>query len=819
MSQLVSRAELLKPPALTMENILAAISLRCHSLPRFDDSAAWQQLVPFKFVPRSFEQPAMLASAMLTIAQGATIKLHMLLTTPDLKHKSAKKLMSRGAQLSPWDVSTGRTAAEYAVLTGDKTKLHNMLQLGLSPNVVGDRGETLLHAIFQAGWSYNDGSARRYLSMMELLLQAGADPAAMTSPARQNVAMLAVLASARSHGHGSPMLLSTIMKLLDAGVDLDATNFEGQTLVHLATITHNVPLLRGLLARYPSTGAAAAAVARADRYGRTPLHLASQDRAAPIAKAAFHGNNRVITQLFQGWPNECETKIDAVLRPVWSTVQQRILSERARRESILSGPAVAKLRRLERAWRRRKIPLQDLRHAVEAALPDDHTDWFFAMMYADIASELEFGKGGGNEVAAALLHELELYAGVHPLALDPMFGQAGFSAKDIRHAHATCGYTGVILKQLLSALIRPPFKVIDSSRRAVLDARDSLGQTALHAAAEVDATDAVALLLSSGADAEIVTLSGLLALDMAEASGATSSAQLLNAREVEAPSLHLDDPCTESASCNLPVQVAPEAESGGWRTESETSEVAQLAVAGCHDVDFRPSMKWPEFLSEYVSKKRPLLLNASLEGSAAELRWSRESLLSHYGDSIVNVGAIPYAAKFGFRHAERNARLEEFVQNEMGDAKRDAEWRLGMHRPYVFASSDTLDASIGRDTGSFVVLNKSESRIENFQWYIGPRGSGAPLHFHGNALNYLAYGQKFWVLVPPENATYMRQSLSTWLHENSSLPWSTVGGVPVLRCVQDAGSTLYVPAGWGHGVINTQESVGFAKEFIVTRAA
>lgn len=35
-----------------------------------------------------------------------------------------------------------------------------------------------------------------------------------------------------------------------------------------------------------------------------------------------------------------------------------------------------------------------------------------------------------------------------------------------------------------------------------------------------------------------------------------------------------------------------------------------------------------------------------------------------------------------------------------------------------------------------------------------------------------------------------------------------------LRCTQSPGDVMFVPAMWGHAVINLEESVGFASEFI-----
>ncbi len=40
------------------------------------------------------------------------------------------------------------------------------------------------------------------------------------------------------------------------------------------------------------------------------------------------------------------------------------------------------------------------------------------------------------------------------------------------------------------------------------------------------------------------------------------------------------------------------------------------------------------------------------------------------------------------------------------------------------------------------------------QFMLGPRGSGAPPHFHGHAINMLIRGAKKWVLFPPRDAFF-----------------------------------------------------------------
>ena len=48
-------------------------------------------------------------------------------------------------------------------------------------------------------------------------------------------------------------------------------------------------------------------------------------------------------------------------------------------------------------------------------------------------------------------------------------------------------------------------------------------------------------------------------------------------------------------------------------------------------------------------------------------------------------------------------------------------------------------------------------------------------------------------------------------HDTDPLVWD-LGWESILECVQEAGDILFIPSGWHHGVLNTQESVGIALE-------
>lgn len=95
------------------------------------------------------------------------------------------------------------------------------------------------------------------------------------------------------------------------------------------------------------------------------------------------------------------------------------------------------------------------------------------------------------------------------------------------------------------------------------------------------------------------------------------------------------------------------------------------------------------------------------------------------------------------------------------------------------------------------------------QFYLGPCGSGAPFHYHENAVNILVYGEKLWGLQPPSIAVYSVR------HPSSQLLASTASsrGNGAIKCVQRPREALFLPRGWGHSTINLAETTGFAVEY------
>ena len=84
---------------------------------------------------------------------------------------------------------------------------------------------------------------------------------------------------------------------------------------------------------------------------------------------------------------------------------------------------------------------------------------------------------------------------------------------------------------------------------------------------------------------------------------------------------------------------------------------------------------------------------------------------------------------------------------------------------------------------------------------------GSPMHMHIEAGSQLVYGQKCWFIMPPFKGYYSAQPIMEWYQNEYPK-------IQVLECMQEAGNILYIPKYWSHAVLNTQESIGFARDFL-----
>lgn len=100
-----------------------------------------------------------------------------------------------------------------------------------------------------------------------------------------------------------------------------------------------------------------------------------------------------------------------------------------------------------------------------------------------------------------------------------------------------------------------------------------------------------------------------------------------------------------------------------------------------------------------------------------------------------------------------------------------------------------------RNTSAVDISIDNDGHEMNAQFYLGPPMSGAPMHFHFAAANYLAFGRKLWALQSPATTMYGYQDAATFF---ASGQWKNSS----LACVQNPDDILLVPTDWGHATLN-----------------
>mmetsp|Transcript_2218 Transcript_2218/g.3345 ORF Transcript_2218/g.3345 Transcript_2218/m.3345 type:complete len:174 (-) Transcript_2218:86-607(-) len=121
------------------------------------------------------------------------------------------------------------------------------------------------------------------------------------------------------------------------------------------------------------------------------------------------------------------------------------------------------------------------------------------------------------------------------------------------------------------------------------------------------------------------------------------------------------------------------------------------------------------------------------------------------------------------------------------------------------------------------------------QLFLGPDGSGSPIHFHHQAFNLVTFGAKRWRFLPPSHRIYDKgSSRDFWRtvsdkrqHEldEARSQSESVGNLDEagdahrhlydLECVQKEGDLLYIPARWSHSVENLGDTASVAMELIM----
>ncbi|KAJ3033850.1 hypothetical protein HDV00_005699 [Rhizophlyctis rosea] len=219
------------------------------------------------------------------------------------------------------------------------------------------------------------------------------------------------------------------------------------------------------------------------------------------------------------------------------------------------------------------------------------------------------------------------------------------------------------------------------------------------------------------------------------------------------------------------------------------------------------------FQKEYESQSQPVMVGKTqiVDHWSAFKNWSIDVLKEKYGDVHFRVGNeygnprnvdISFAAYVDYMRAQEDEAPLYVFDKAFGEKAPDMLKDYGV--PHIFQDD---------------LLSLLTTKRPSYRWLVlGPARSGASWHIdpHGtSAWNTLISGRKRWALYPPHiippGVSTHPSSTSPLTPDFTSPPplfWflEIYPTIPVedrpLEIVQEAGETIFVPAGWWHTVLN-----------------
>ena len=221
---------------------------------------------------------------------------------------------------------------------------------------------------------------------------------------------------------------------------------------------------------------------------------------------------------------------------------------------------------------------------------------------------------------------------------------------------------------------------------------------------------------------------------------------------------------------------------GGWSSTAEAATDASAAVpCQIHTVSGEDVANHPaRFFDQYIRNAQPVLIRGLLykdRALAASIDvFSREAMLRRFGETVWEIGDIPYEGRYK-SSAPEPMRLRDYVERHIDGCHQQNETGSRPQRhschAYVFAEAfERSGVPIQVKAEKLIALptwaQKRTRRVSGLQFFLGPKDSGAPMHFHQAAFNILVHGKKRWYLMPPAHATFSMEPAFEWIEKRKN---------------------------------------------------
>jgi ankyrin repeat protein len=260
-----------------------------------------------------------------------------------------------------------------------------------------------------------------------------------------------------------------------------------------------------------------------------------------------------------------------------------------------------------------------------------------------------------------------------------------------------------------------------------------------------------------------------------------------------------------TSSLSTAVKLAPG--KMGWREYSGKAPLMhgmRNDGMACDIVEIDGLVNATEFYKRFRLINQPAMFRGGVLDWPARQKWTPKYLTNAIGQLKVQVSSLPYQSELNAGKAGGiELSVETFLKNMLSSGKTNL---TGPAPVYLFDQYLLKSGKTGKQLADDFTTPApfAGSEMTSVNLLVGPEGSGSPAHFHTGAFAAMLFGRKRWLLYPPSAAFWSKKTALSWLMDGDA--HSVPTGQP-LECVQQPGDFIYVPATWGHAVLNVEDTV------------
>lgn len=267
------------------------------------------------------------------------------------------------------------------------------------------------------------------------------------------------------------------------------------------------------------------------------------------------------------------------------------------------------------------------------------------------------------------------------------------------------------------------------------------------------------------------------------------------------------DPCFQAGS-NF-VQLLRKLEST-LEIYQQLSELSPNAGT----IERRSRLSREEFLENYYSKNKPVILTDMIKSWQALSLWTPEYFKTKYGHCQVEIQSNRSSDPLYEIHCERYKKMVSFSDYV------DLVMQGGETNDYyMVANNRNLEReefkSLFNDFEMFPeLLNPTDTSGRVFFWF-GPAGTITPLHHDPvNLIMAHIYGRKRWRLISPNQTPLMYNYVGVFSKVDGENPdyakYPLYKNVKIIEVVLEPGEAIFIPVGWWHQVKALDPSIALS---------